>query len=98
MVQHLHALPSSRARETGDSSAPPIPGEGITSQLCNPCDVMVFNPFPDPGNPHGRPLARRDRPEGVAGGGASDVRWCPGFASFARASSELVLERPCTSL
>lgn len=69
MVQHLHALPSSRARETGDSSAPPIPGEGITSQLCNPCDVMVFNPFPDPGNPHGRPLARRDRPEGVAGPG-----------------------------
>jgi len=69
MVQHLHALPSSRARETGDSSAPPIPGEGITSQLCNPCDVMVFNPFPDPGNPHGRPLARRGRPDGAAGPG-----------------------------
>ena len=30
---------------------------------------LWFNPTPAPGNPHGRPLARRDRPEGVAGPG-----------------------------
>ena len=28
-----------------------------------------LNPFPDPGISHGRPLARRDRPDGVAGPG-----------------------------
>ena len=31
--------------------------------------VQLFNPFPVPGISHGRPLARRDRPEGVAGPG-----------------------------
>ena len=31
--------------------------------------VPAFNPFPDPGISHGRPLARRDRPDGVAGPG-----------------------------
>ena len=30
---------------------------------------LRLNPFPDPGISHGRPLARRDRPEGVAGPG-----------------------------
>ena len=25
----------------------------------------LFNPFPDPGISHGRPLARRDRPDGA---------------------------------
>ena len=30
---------------------------------------ICFNPFPPPGNPHGRPLARRDRPDGAAGPG-----------------------------
>ena len=28
-----------------------------------------LTPFPPPGISHGRPLARRDRPEGVAGPG-----------------------------
>ena len=29
--------------------------------------MRIFNPFPDPGISHGRPLARRDRPRGRRG-------------------------------